>query len=335
VDVSFIKLETNDHCLIDKGIKQIEMYDNRLFILTGGRFDLFVFTMSGEFLTSIGGKGNGPGEYGLPISFSIDHTRGVISVVDLAFKKIVNYSLGNFEYVSEKAMEYDCFGFEYLGKDKIVWKNIAYESEYAKWNYIVSDTDYMYLNGYVERTFITGYSTGASKNIYKTDEAVYAYAQYDPTIYCFSEDEVYPIYNLKFGKHKLPPIDYLEKISANYANFLPELDMSNYLFFYSVYDTENALNVYYSVSKVPYIGIYDKKNNKTYNYSKEKFQNELRIGEIESPSGVINEYAVAALMPYCFFDEEDENYTLNEKLQPIVSQSHPEDNPILVLFKPK
>jgi hypothetical protein len=291
--------------------------------------------MSGEFITSIGGKGNGPGEFGLPMSFSIDRTRGLISVVDLALEKIVNYSLENFEYVSEKAMEYKCFCFEYLGKDKIVWKNIDYSSDYSKWNYIISDANYMYLNGYVEKNFITGYSTGPSKNIYKTDKEVYAYAQYDPTIYCFSEDEVYPIYNLTFGKYKLPPIDYLEKVSANYANFLPELDASNYLSYYAVFDTENSLNVYYSVSKVPYIGIYDKKNKNTYNYSKEEFQNELRIGEIEELEGVINDCVVAALTPYYFFDEENKNYIPNEKLQPVISQSHPEDNPILVLFKPK
>jgi hypothetical protein len=38
VDISFIKLETKDDCLI-KGIKQIEMNDEQLFILTGGSFD--------------------------------------------------------------------------------------------------------------------------------------------------------------------------------------------------------------------------------------------------------------------------------------------------------
>jgi hypothetical protein len=335
LETSFIKLETNDTCLIDKTVTQVEAISEKIFILTGGERKLMVFELSGKFIALIGNRGRAPGEYLIPVSFSIDKHEGLISVIDIAQKKLIHYDLKNYQFVSETEIAYDNFSFEYLGRTKMVWNNTDYNSNYANWSFMVTDMDQNHINHYLKRKFLTGYSTGHIKNIYKSNGEVFAYTQYHPIIYRFREDMTSPIYRLKFGKHQLPPIDYLKRISAGYVNFLPELNNSDYVFHYDVFDTGKTFVVFYSVSEIPYIGIYNKINNHIYTYTMEDFQDKLNIGRISTVSGTIDDWIVAVLQPFDLIERKNENYAFSLGLQNIVDISHDDDNPILFLFKVK
>ncbi|MDR0348098.1 MAG: 6-bladed beta-propeller [Tannerella sp.] len=335
LETTFIKLETNDNCLIDKTVVQTESALGKIFILTGGARTLLVFDRSGKFITLVGNRGGGPGEYIVPMSFSIDHRKNVITVIDLAQKKLLDYDLTDYRFIAERKAEYDNFCFEYLGDDKIVWKNTDYNSDYANWSFIVTDREQKYINGHLEKDFITGYSTGHTKNIYQLREEVFAYTQYHPVIYRFREDTVVPFCRLNFGKYKLPPLDYLKKISENDENFLPELNRSDYVAYYTIFDAGETFTVFYSVSETPYIGIYDKRNSRTYAYTQEEFQDKLKIGRIDWFSGTVDDYVVAALQPSDLLQQKNDNYTFHPELQKIVDTSVEDDNPILILMKVK
>lgn len=336
LDIDFIKLETNDDCFIDKTITQIEQASDKLFVLSAGNSrNILVFDTSGKFIAKVGKKGAGPGEYIIPASFSIDNHRKLISVSDLAQQKIIHYRLDNFAFESEEAMKYSNFCFEYLGTDKIVWKNVNYQDEYADRNYILTDLEQNILNTAVHKEFLTGYGSGILKSIYTEDDCVYSYVQYQPFIYCFRGDEVFPAYRLDFGKHKMPSLDYLNRISANNVNFLPEIAQSEYIDNYRVFNTRKALCVYYTATKTDYIGFYDKKKKQTYKYPCSKFQEEMKVGKMERLSGVINNSFVGILQPFDLLEKASENYVFTEKLQQIVSESSEEDNPVLFLFRLK
>jgi hypothetical protein len=141
LETAFIKLETNDACFIDKTVTQVESAMGNLFILTGGERKLFVFDRSGKFVALIGNRGGGPGEYLVPTSFSIDCRRNLLSTIDVAQKKIIHYDLKDYRFVSEQRAVYDNFCFEYPDADKIVWKNTDYNSDYAGWEFLVTDTN--------------------------------------------------------------------------------------------------------------------------------------------------------------------------------------------------
>ena len=335
-ETTFIKLETTDNSLIGGYIAQIEAANEHLFILTGGgNINLLVFDLSGKFKGTIGKIGRGPGEYIVPISFSIHFTNNVISVVDIAQKKIIDYSLDDYKFLADKNMEVDSFCFEYLGNDKIVWKNANYQDSLSDWSFIVTDTEQQFLNKFVKKDFKTGYSTGPAKNLYKLEEHVFAYAQYNPILYKFMGDKVVPAYHIKFGEHQLPPLDYLQKISADNNNFISTLNESNYISYYCIFDTNRTLCIFYSVTQNTYIGFYDKDNKQVYRFLKNEFQDKLRIGEMERPVGIIDDYVVTLIDPFYLLEKNAQGYLFDNRLYPFISEMQEDDNPILFLFKIK
>jgi hypothetical protein len=336
LETAFIKLETNENCFIDKTITQVEFASDKLFILSGGNErSVYVFDISGNFITQIGTRGNGPGEYIMPMSFSIDCQRNIISILDLVQKQILEYDLNNFTFISEERMPYDSYCLEYLSDYKIIWQNLDYRSDYSTWAFLITDRDQNFLNKAIEKKFITGYSTGRIKTMYKMDNKVFAYSQYDPYIYCFQDEDITAVYNLTFGKHQIPPVEYMQKISANNANFISELVASDYISSYSVFDVGQTFCVYYSVAQTLYIGIHNKEVKRAYSYAQTVFQDHLQIGKIDRIAGVTDKYIVAILQPFELLSKQTEGYVFAHDLQPLVEKSLSDDNPILCLFKIK
>jgi hypothetical protein len=337
LEIDFVKLETDENGLINKNIRQIEFLNDKIFVLSGGETSsLFVFDRSGKFITSIGSMGNGPGEFIIITSFSVDKNGNILSIVDAAQRKIINYGTKNYEFISEQSTSnYTFLCFEYLSEDKIVWNNIGGHNDNPTWNFIVTDTNQKYINKYVKKEFITGYQTGPLKNMYKYNNELYAYPAYQtvPTVYRLSENNADPVYRLQFGKYKLPPQNYLERISAGNVNFLSVLNQSDYIYNFSVFESGKTLCVYYLISGTWHIGIYNKDSGKGYNYTMKEFQKMLKTGRIDSILGAVNDYIAAALLPVDLLEMKASGYKFPQKLQELLTESKDDDNPILLLFK--
>ncbi|EXZ97475.1 putative exported protein, partial [Bacteroides fragilis str. Korea 419] len=61
LELSFLKLQTKDSCLV-KNVGLIRELNNCLLILDSANSNLYVFNKSGAFVNQIGQKGSGPGE---------------------------------------------------------------------------------------------------------------------------------------------------------------------------------------------------------------------------------------------------------------------------------
>ena len=331
LEVSFIKLETNDKCLINRTIRQVESAFGKLFILSGGEGKLFVFDSSGNFIAPIGNIGAGPQEYIFCSSFSIDYNRNIISLVDMVQKKVVNYSLINYDFISEHRIVEGLTCFEYMGNDKLLWHNLVAQNDFAGWSFITTDFNQKYISKHVKKDFITGYHTTPLKSIYKIDGDIFAYTGYNSNIYHFIGDSVTKLYKIEFGQFALPSMDYLEKISRGNVNFLHDLAQSNYVFSFSAIGVRNTLVVDYTVFNTHYIGFYNKLNDQIFSYSMEDFQKKLNIGKIDRISGVVNNTIAAVLLPFHLVEENVDNYT--KELQRLVDISKDDDNPILCLLR--
>ena len=99
----FIPLETNDSCLFND-IKEIQIVDNKIYIIDNKRSKLLVFDISGKFITQIGNLGNGPGEYLAPSNFNIDKEKQTITIADVGQSKLLYYDLNNYQYINSQKM---------------------------------------------------------------------------------------------------------------------------------------------------------------------------------------------------------------------------------------
>lgn len=77
--VSVVKLNSKNGGMIDK-LQQIQICDSFIFILDNS--GLYKFFLNGEFISKIGRKGRGPGEYLQISSFTLDVTKRNIYLLD-------------------------------------------------------------------------------------------------------------------------------------------------------------------------------------------------------------------------------------------------------------
>lgn len=89
-----VPLETSVNCYL-KNIRQVEAIDFLLFVKdTEG---LYLFNRQGRFITQIGKKGQGPGEYVLVSSFFLDKEKRIVHIVDDYQGRILSYDFeGNY-----------------------------------------------------------------------------------------------------------------------------------------------------------------------------------------------------------------------------------------------
>jgi hypothetical protein len=81
--VNYIKLETNEKCMIAR-IKKLLFDKENVFIVThqGAVSRLFLFTSDGKFVKEIGSQGIGPGEYSSVLDITLDKSKKMIYFLD-------------------------------------------------------------------------------------------------------------------------------------------------------------------------------------------------------------------------------------------------------------
>jgi hypothetical protein len=113
-----IILETKEESLIG-GINKIQAYKNCLFVLdafSAGK--VFIFSKEGRFISSIGRKGEGPGEYDMLYDFTIDEKNEHLFLM-CNENRIMVYDLNTGKYIRMLKIKHDINmesnAIEYLG----------------------------------------------------------------------------------------------------------------------------------------------------------------------------------------------------------------------------
>lgn len=324
----FIPLETKDESLIQY-IKNVEIVDERIFIVNNT--NVLVFDTCGKFITKIGGIGEGPGGYILPFKSHIDIEKRVFSILDIKLNKLLHYNLDNYQYISDqKAFNFsDC---EWLNDGNIAWvSTVGFDNDKRERYYIkITDKNLKTITYHCKTKFETHYGISAGSIVYKFNEDVFMNIPYLSYIYKISTNKAEPVYNISFGKHKLPSEEWMIDKTSNDANYINELLSTDYISAYNIKETDSFISVIYYAKKAnSYMGFYDKKDKKTCKYS---FPELLEIDEldgIDAPIGIFNNYFITSISPGSL----KSRYVKNDVLRKISKETSEEDNPILCLYK--
>jgi hypothetical protein len=245
--------------------------------------------------------------------------------------------MDNFQFISEIKMPFSSSYASFLPDGNIIWNNQEYLPEKVRVNnyFVKTDTALNVIDSYIEKQFISGYITGEQKTIYNLKGDIFAYMPFSPVIYKVSQGGVSPAFQLSIYERQFPSTQFLQDISANNAMYFGKLEKSDYISHFLLEENENDMCVFYIAKEQRYLGIYDKKNQKSYHYTLDEFQKGLHISNIFTylAPGKIDDYYVIPLIPSELKAQKENGYLFREPLNSLIDRSEEDDNPILFLFK--
>lgn len=257
-DFKYIKLETNDDCLVG-AIDKI-LFRNNIYILDKKiAKSLFVFNLSGRFLFKLRNIGKGPGEFISINDFDID-VNGNIYILDIYGKKIINFDSQG-EYLKEIKLNFYSHSFCYLGLDQFVlnqndlsdnvfniiyWKNGVSEKKYFPYRKSIDDKQ--------------GFHT-VEYRIHHSRNSIMYCPKYTHILYNIATEGISEKYIFNFGQKKEIPLDYLKSISfRDQIDYLMNSDVVWYLD--NFYETEKVVSFTFMYKQRKWTIFYSKETSK-------------------------------------------------------------------------
>lgn len=333
MEYRFISLETSEECLIGH-MADVQMHANRIFVLDSHKSSaLFVFDQNGRFLTKVGTKGNGPGEYNHPQSFVIDLRTRSIVINDNNKKQLLYYDLDNYKHKYTKELPGYFQDMSILKNGKIaLYSSAAIDQGDRSMNCLqICDSLLNPETTCFDVGFKSDYSfTLGGRNIYHVGERSFVFHNQIPTVYEIVDGGVKPYMDISFDSFSYPTIDYLKKESQGNKDYFLSLFQSGFISSYSIYESQELICTMFSRDmRQLYYGIYNKNNHKSYLYTREEFVRLFGSGLYVFFHSATEDLIIASVNP-SFMGKP---FSPHADLQAILNGFSPDDNPILCLMK--
>lgn len=239
---------------------QLECDDYYIYLLYSltANAGVYVFDKtSGDYITKIGHRGRGKGEYILPLSVTLSDTS--VYIVDGGKNILLKYKKKDFSYESSQDI-HDIGYFEWVTDTTLLCDNNMYDkkSPYYKNFFLLADADFDIQNGMVDKMIVSGYVTGPIKPMYQYGEEVRAYTPFRPYIYSFDSREMNTVYQLSFEKLSFPPENYIQKIASGNKDYTGHLMKSGYISYFDFWETEENIMSLCMAEGKRYLGFYSK-----------------------------------------------------------------------------
>ena len=272
--ISHILLNVPEKYIIGD-ISQIYEMGDKIIVLQSdtSHCGAYIFNKSGQFVAKVGNCGRANGEYLSADFVTIDGDK--IVIFDQSRGYALRYSSVDYSFIDRQKIFNTIF---YAPFDDY---NICDNSEtdaskpFSEYQYVMTDKEFNPIKGYVERYFISGYSSGPNVPMYTIDGEVRAYAQHNPIVYRFGSDGVSPIYKFQLEGLNFPNASYMQSISAGNKPYYKELKNSGYVSYYSIYESNNGIYLKVIANNNRYEGYYCKQSDKGLYCSKSDFWNDF------------------------------------------------------------
>lgn len=328
IECKFIPLETNEKCLIS-GIKQIEFIDDKIYLIDNHLEKVLLFDTLGNFITQIGNRGSGPGEYIMPGSFYVGDKN--INIVDYRQNKLLFYDSKTYKYISSKKT-FNTSDCAWLAMDTIAWFNMAGYNN-GKRNHFhisISDSKLNNLTSFLSAKFKPSYTIRTGNNFYQHEGQIYLSIQFSSIVYRITSKSAIPVYNISFGKDLLPSEEWLSNHIIKDENYLNELIKSQYISAYNLGETKEYIGTtYYAHGQKFYIAFFNKTTKRSYKCNAYDFMKKYNLYGMSPIKGTHNDYFITSLN----MSDLKKYPILSDRLRSIVDKSSEEDNPIICLFK--
>jgi hypothetical protein len=339
-EVTYLKLETNNECLI-KQIDKIKFKNELIYIMDRLSKSIFVFNLEGKYIKKYYHYGKGPGEYFNLGDFDISRDGKFIYILDYTQYKICKYSLEN-NFIKEIKLDFGTSSFSCIDDKMLVF----YQKNRLNQKKGIFNNNIVYLDIEKNKPLI-GYFPLTDYRMVIGNYAIYSSDdKYDQLFYLpFSTSGVYKIN--KDGV--IPFINFLgvnpieEKIWAisNPKEFMHRILESNYhINFRDFYILDSIISFAFSQDKINYKIFYSLKTNKMIFGSGFLYSSPHRLPGRFNIIGTFKDDFVSYFFPldimkqsYDIFPFYKKHIELHEELIEVSKKTSIHDNPIIVFFQ--
>jgi len=325
-DYKYIKLETNEKCIIGS-IDKVEIKSDKIYILdTYKSKSLYVFNINGNFLYKIGQIGNGPGEFISPGDFSIKDN--LIYLLDVEQKKMINYNIDG-RYIKETYSKIHFRNFQILNNDTFVIGNTYISQNDNKYNFNLIVTDKNFNPIYKEipfKKFQGVYNLSPIYTLKKSGQFINFFHAFNDVLYEVHANKIQPKYHLNFGKELWPnELFFKETFKDDFFSFIKKLEQK-FVCYPEIIESPNYIFLSFKYKGQILQGFYSKKTSKLICSS--VFKDDISCGDIGTPNSIFeNDIFISVIEPYKLLDKK------SDKLSKLNINEN--DNPIIMLIELK
>lgn len=290
-----VPLETNDSSLLDDGAHVIYADESDLFIRSADK--VYRFASDGQFLNKIGVRGNGPGEYAMLYSVSVDKLNKCL-LFYVGQKRILQWKYdGTFQKEIVLCDAGETTALCLWGENRILSENRFYSDRGLKTNLHFLDLDGSLLKGVFlyEDKLEVNQSMQTVPLMYKYHDVVKYKDWNSNALYAFDGKEADLEYVFDFGKYT-PSRELLEDVSRKHTllkEYVQLVDMKeSRTRFYVLLVHEGGLK-----------GIIMDKHKRKLLYNQ-------TIGMPQRGGGIVNDYLFESFFWPSFIDDKNVMYGL-------------------------
>jgi hypothetical protein len=350
--VEYIPLETRDECILVAGTEyqEFDVSDNYILISSGITGDVFLFKRNGRFVTKVGRKGQGPGEYLNSFNVYIDEPNGQLIVIDAAFKALF-YGLNGKHIRTLSTPIRNEWHLAYFKNRFLTGLSSGMLKDRDTCVFKVWDGNFNLLRQGVKAIPVTPVGEWAGNRIafstYPIPIVCYQYEGYpnvresslNDTVYRINNNTFTPRYILDQGKYKATP-----EMKADVDLWRRVIKDGTCMGIISLHETKQYLLFKYDYKRVYFYGYYDKQSKRVQYF-------DAKDGIPDDYTGGINFWPWKQKddMWYAFYDAPNllERYAKKKELTPkgpaattqklkrILHKLDTEDNPVLIIVKIK
>lgn len=338
--VKIIPLETNDLSLISQ-IRKIVSNNNKWYISEFNDSPIKVYSKNGNYITSIGKKGQGPGEFIQITDFSVNND--TVNIFAWSGNRKWIRMLPNNTFLYETDMNFpfsECLLMD-NGKHLLHVGNGIVSNEMSNYLYSI-DRSFRVL----DRFFIKESPTDLPYAFYQKhfasglgDEILYRRDYNDTLFYVNKKMDIIPKYKLDFGNVWYFQNFLKDNRGKNFMEIHYEFEKNGYPKFLVFTQSPNHVLMKYTRNEkgqdVNYVTIYEKTTKETYNFKEEKTSLLSLITSIQGYDGN-SFYGVVAVTDLLELVQGNEAQNpLFKDIIESLKKLDDMDNPVLVIFNLK
>jgi hypothetical protein len=269
ISYRIVPLETAEDCYFATSSK-IRISGTKIFILDNlldKRYQILIFNLQGEFISKINSQGRGPKEYVSINDFDVDPNKAIISILDPALKKLINYDFYS-NFIDERPL--NIYAKELIYSTKVEDNFIVFSTLMS---FPIGNLSYD-INVYnINNTFLyssipfkkpVGIVLGNNIHLFSNNDGVSYIKVNSNEVYEVGSKQTRLKYLLKFS-YAILPNEEIENVFMKGKNIL-----NKYIYSIHYFETSNMVLTQFMNNRKPFMGLYNKSNHRSIVFNDEK-----------------------------------------------------------------